>query len=251
MSTRKPWDFAFHIKGVSLDSLDMSRLAEYIKAFADLLGDGSAPKLAGIVKGSVVLRVRDCGEHPALARQRIRDAANDDAPGNAPYQKLINLMRKDGARGTIIDPGKNVLLTFAPSRTANDDAKEYILHDNGELDGVVVGIAGKDDTVHVRLQAHDGTVNSVTVRDMGLARELAGRFRLGTVRVHVHGTWKRRTDGVWEPNVVYADRIEDLDQSSAQDVFNALAAIPGNSWGALDDADALWRKIRGLDDRSH
>jgi len=251
MSTRKPWDFALHIKGVSLDSLDMARLADYMKAFADLIGDASSPKLVSIVKGSVVMRVRDCGEHPAIARQRIRDAEDDDTPGNTSYQKLISLMHKDGARGSIIDRDRNVLLAFTPTRAANDESKEYILHDNGELDGVVVGIAGKDDTVHVRLQALDDTVHSVTVRDMVLARELAVRFRYGTVRVHVHGTWKRRADGIWEPNVVYADRIEDLDQASALDVFKELAVIPNNGWNTLDDAGELWRKIRGLDDRSH
>lgn len=250
MAVRQNWDFALHIKGVSLKTLDMARLAEYIKEFAALMGEGASPKFAGIVKGSVVLRARDCNEHMGLTRQRLLSAVNDEAPGHSAYQKIENLMRKDGTRGDIIDSQKSVILSFDSRKAANDDVREIIIHDNGEIDGTVVGIAGADDTAHVRLQVHGGKVETVTVRDMALARELATRFRLGPVRVYVHGTWKRTKEGVWEPNRVYADRIEDLDSDSVHDVFRELATIPGNGWSEVKDADELWKKIRGLDDSS-
>lgn len=250
MSTRKEWDFALHIKGVSMDTLDLARLGDYMKEFASLLGQGSSPKFAGIVKGSVVMRARDCGEHPAITRNRLQQAANDEAPAHAAFSRISSLLRQDGARGQVLDRGKNVIVSFAKRTAANDDAPEVIIPDTAELDGVVVGIIGTDDTAHVKLQQHGGTVISITVRDMSLARELAKRFRLESVRIHTHGTWKRTKNGVWEPHAIYADRLEDIDQKNAHDVFTELAAVPGNGWAHTEDADALWRKIRGLDDSS-
>jgi hypothetical protein len=185
-----------------------------------------------------------------ITKNRLQQAANDEAPAHPAFTRLSSLLDQDGARGKILDREKNVIISFAPKTAANDNEPEIIVPDTAELDGVVVGIVGADDTAHVKLQLHGGSIISITVRDMPLARELAKRFRLESVRIYTHGTWKRTRNGTWEPHAVYADRIEDTDQKSAQDVFAELAAVPGNGWANTDDADALWRKIRGLDDSS-
>jgi len=247
--SKRHWDYALQIKGVSFNTLGLSRLADYMKEFALLLGEDARPTFAGAVKGSVVLRALDHGEHPVLTKSRVRQAAlKEESPGRAAYEKITLLMSRDGARGQIVDHSDNVLATFSPTKPANDEAPEIIIPDEGEIDGVVVGVSGADDTAHVRLQDTSGAIHSITVRDMTLARALATRFRGNSIRMHVHGTWKRTLAGAWEPHALYGDRFDDLDQSNAYETFLELAAIPGNGWATTEDADEVWKKIRGLDD---
>lgn len=247
--SKREWDYALHIKGVTFNTLGLARLADYMKEFALLLGEDARPTFAGAVKGSVVLRARDRSEYPVLTKSRVRQAAaNTEAPGHNAYEKISSLMRRDGARGQIVDRSDNVLATFTPRIPANDDMQEIVISDEGELDGIVVGVSGADDTAHIRLQEASGSIHSITVRDMTLARELATRFRANTVRLHVHGTWKRTAAGLWEPHALYGDRFEDLNQSDAHETFLELAAIPGNGWATTEDADEVWKRIRGIDD---
>lgn len=58
---RTDWDFALRIRGVTPRTLPMARLADYLKAWAVLLGDVNEPQFAGIVNGSAVLRASACG----------------------------------------------------------------------------------------------------------------------------------------------------------------------------------------------
>jgi hypothetical protein len=125
--------------------------------------------------------------------------------------------------------------------------QEYTVNDLGTIDGVVVGIAGTDDTVHLRIQEASGAVWSIALRDFSMARQLAGQFRADPIRVAVHGTWKRTGTGVWEPLNLYADGFELLDNKSAKAVMEELRAIPGNGWAALTDPDATWKDLRGIE----
>jgi hypothetical protein len=56
MGERADWDFALRIRGVTPQRLPMTRLAEYLKQFAELHGSERDVHFAGIVKGSAVLR---------------------------------------------------------------------------------------------------------------------------------------------------------------------------------------------------
>lgn len=248
MASRE-WDYALQIKGVTLQTLSMERIAAYLREFAALLGDSARPRLSGIVKGSVVLRAVETADQPrAVTRARVRHAANDEESSAHPiYEKINALMAQDGARGVVVDRQLAVLVEFPGSHRADVDQREYIVHDTGTIDGIVVGIGGIDDTVHVRLQEAPGVVHSVAIRDMDLARKLAVQFRGNTVRVSVHGTWCRTGDGKWNPRSLYADSVEALDQRPIVEVINDLTKIRGNGWSTLDDPEAVWREIRGGD----
>ena len=121
-----------------------------------------------------------------------------------------------------------------------------VVHDTAELDGQVISIAGQDDTVHVQLLGAGGQKSNITIRNLTVARDLAKRFRTGMVRVRVHGTWKRSSEGVWEAQKIYADGFEDLDDSSPLDVFKALREVPNNGWLKHDDPIKVWEGIRGF-----
>jgi len=251
MAKKPDWDYALRIKGVTLRTLPVSYLADYLKELVGLMGDDSRPVLDGIVRGSVVVRVKQTGDHPAHTRARLRAAANDPSgPAGKSYSRIVGYMARDGAHGEIVDHQDAVVVRFAVDRQVTPAEPELTVNDVGTLDGRVVGVVGADDTVHVRLRDHGGIEHKVVLRDLAMARELASRFRAGPVRVHVHGTWRRTVEGKWEAQQVYADRVEELDDLSAKEVFDELRAIP-TGWAAVADPLKEWASIRGLNDLHH
>jgi hypothetical protein len=245
MAKKLDWDYALRIKGTSLDTLPIAVLAEYLKEFAALIGEGARPVLNGIVRGSVIVRVRQAGEHPAYTRNRLQQAANDPlGPGGRSYTRISDLMAKNGARGDIIDRQENTVVAFPGIAESSIAEPDLIIFDTGTLDGHVVGVSGADDTVHLRLQDQGGVEHKVTLRDITMARTLAARFRAGPVRVYVHGTWKRSPDGKWEAHQVYADQVEDLDESTAKEVFDTLRSIK-TGWTDVEDPLRELAEIRG------
>jgi hypothetical protein len=244
MSTRN-WTYALKIRGSDPASLPLSKVAEYLREFSALLGDLPSVRFAGLVKGSAVLRSYVAPQDEQMVQVRLLEARTipDSLPADQ-ANKVARLLGRDGFRAELIDRKNNKVLDFVMPEAMNQAIGEVIVSDSGTLDGVVVGIQGADDTVHVRLRDSDGVESRVIFRDLIQARELAHRFRGEPVRVYVHGTWKRSPEGVWTTNNVYADRFEDLDETSALDVFEKLRAIPGNGWSDVDDPMNAWRGLR-------
>lgn len=245
-STR--WDFAMKIKGVTLDTLDMARVADYLREWAGLLGDKAKPRFAGVVKGSVVLRARQGGDHKAVVRHRLKlAAANDEAPGRDHFDRIVRLLDADGAKAAVIDRSEDVVIEFPSIRPSSLRAKEYIVNDSAEIDGIVVGVEGIDDTAHLRVQDPRGQVISMQLRDMTMARAAAGHFRGEPIRVRVHGTWRRSPEGDWSPLSLHVDSVETLDQATVAELMERLRLIPGNGWADMDstEAQSLSDDLRG------
>ena len=248
MAKKPNWDYALHIKGTNLNVLSMSAVADYLKEFSNMLGESAKPVLDGIVRGSIVLRAKQTGEHPALTRNRLVTALeNADSGSGKSYLKIQTLLARDHARAEILDKNKNVVVKFAQLEAANDHHVESIVHDTGTLDGRVISITGADDTVHIKLLNDQNQEHKVIVRDIGLARELASKFRGPMVRVHVHGTWRRDINGKWLCHSVYADSVEDLDEEPLTGVMSRLREIP-NGWLDIEEPMVEWSELRGQND---
>lgn len=248
MAKKPDWDYALRIRGVTLKTLPVGVLADYLKEFAALLGDDAKPVLDGIVKGSVIVRVKQAGEHPVYTRNRIQHAANDPlGPGGRSFKRITELMMSSGARGEIVDRQENTVVAFPIVAADEETAADLIISDVGTLDGKVVGISGADDTVHLRLLDKGAREYRIVLRDIAMAQDLAKRFRSDIVRVHVHGTWRRTSAGGWEPNAVYADRIEVLDDSTPKQVVDDLRAVR-TGWHDIKEPLKELAAIRGTDD---
>lgn len=246
MAKRINWDFALRLRGVRPDSIPMSKLAEYMADWADLLGQDAAPVFRGVVDGSVVLRAEVAPTAKNQVKNRLREAPYDDGAGRF-IKSLQRRMSRDGIMGTVIDKTKEVILRF-------DDVVEVealapiIVEDAAEIDGTVFRIQGKDATSHVGLLEYgsDRTFSVETRSDL-LARQFAENYKGPTLRVRVHGTWRRDESGQWEPYHLIADSFEVLDDQPLADVMHALREVPNNGWKSMDDPIGEWRKIRGLD----
>lgn len=248
MTKRADWDYALRLRGVDPSSIPMARLAEYLKDWAGLLGDANAPIFRGVVKGSVVLRARVDPMRKNEVHTRLRSGQTQVDPAAAKFiEKLKTLMDRDAVIGTVIDSAGDVVMEFTAHKGEEDAPREYIVPDSGTIDGVVVGIQGVDDTVHIRLQEISGAVFSVALRDLAMARKFAAHFRGDPIRVQVHGTWKRTTSGVWEPHNLLADGFEELDQTNARETMDQLRAIPKNGWAELPDPIGFWKDLRGIE----
>jgi hypothetical protein len=245
MSART-WDLELQVKGVSLETLPLARAGEYMQQLAALIGDEARPISSGVFKGSALFRARVDAGRRQITDVRLRHAYIVGSVAHSAYAKLDLMMAEDGGRGQLIDRANEVLLTFLGTKPAQPE-RDQIISDVGDLDGVVVGIAGADETAHVRLRRHDGVVVTVVVRSAELADKLASKFRKPEIRVHVHGTWRRSAAGRWEPLNVYGDSFDELEQADASTAMQSLTDIPGNGWRDFADANALWKKIRGLD----
>lgn len=241
------WDYALRIRGVTPRAMSLTRLGEYMKAYAALLGQGNEPKFAGIVKGSVLLRASIPSERQTETRKRllsVRVAANDDLM--RAHDLLVDMLATDSVSGDIEDRNGVVVIEFS-RRSLEPAQSEVIVQDTGIIDGVVVSLVGIDDTVHLRLLDSEQTSQKITVRDITEARKLARHFRGEVLRVHVHGTWKRTGEGRWEAHALYLDHFEELGGESATELLNVLSALEGNRWASMDDPQAELRRIRGDD----
>jgi hypothetical protein len=246
MATRKDWDYALILKGTIPSKLPMAKLAEYLRDWAGLLGEGNNPVFKGIVRGSVELRSKVEETRKTEAKVRLLQAKTQPDSAAARYVESLNrAMLRDSLSGRVENQQGDVILELNQAKK-RDVQPEYVIPDTGTLDGVVVSIGGIDDTVHVRIQEASGAVWSVALRDMQVARRFAACFRGDPIRVMVRGTWKRTADGLWEPHNLFADDFEELDGSSARSVMDALREIPGNGWSEMDDPVAFWKDLRGL-----
>lgn len=247
---KKPnWDYALRIKGVKRpQDIPLAKLAEYLKEFAQLMGDAQKPVYAGITKGSAFLRSAIAPNANQAVRLRLLEARSNAETSAAKHaQNIVKMMERDNTEGQIEDRHGAVILQFSPRKKTEEKAKEYLIQDTAVLDGIIVGISGVDDTAHIRLLDAAGATQNISIRDLQLARQLAKHFRAHVIRIHVHGTWKRTANGAWEPHTLYGDYFEELDNKSAKEIFQELAELPGNNWASMDDPSAFLQELRGAD----
>jgi len=243
-------EYRFRIaESFSPRTLPMERLGEYMMAFAKLLGEGESVHFQRIVEGSAVL-VADI-DPPARpkVRERVRGVRDGRGPKDAlkAFAELDEMLRRDNATGALLDDADVTVIPF-PGRLRPEPLVFGPFRQDGTLDGQVIRVGGKDDTVPVHLQ--DGTVIYTglnATRDM--ARRL-GRLIYGpTIRVHGTGVWFRAGDGSWELRSFKITDFEELDETPLQDVVDSLRQVKGNGWQDVPDpVQALLEERRGNGD---
>ena len=244
---RANWTYMLRLLRRNPERIRMDRLADYMREFAKLIGLENQPVFRGVRRASTGLKASVPASHQNAALLRVREAhARPDSKSAAALRCIEAMMGEDAIpKAELLDSSRKVLYLFhAPVLNDLTDAR---IQQAGEVDGTITGIVGADDTMHLHLRDHLGRDLRLIVRSEDLARSLLSRFRLGVVRLSIHGTWIR-TDQGWIPesNKCTVDRFEMLDDTSPLEIFEALGSIPGNGWNEVADADAAWRDLRGL-----
>ena len=167
----------FYIDAYSPETIPMAKLAEYMADFLALLGKGQRRPFRGPEKG----------QHPAGRPRRIRGRAEgDDPPARYPprqspegrklkiFEQIDKRLANDNANGRIFVEGEEsappVELLEFPGRDRPKAQTYGPITQEGNLDGILIAVGGKDETVPLRLQNGETTYTNCDTTRMIAAR---------------------------------------------------------------------------------
>lgn len=237
--------FDFRIDAWSPETLPMSRLAEYIACLARLMGSEADVHLLKVRKGSAVPEIAVGSNAEPKVLQRLALANTHDAPDDikSNWNKVNALLREDNACAVLRIKGKGgaKILEFPGRKTPLSE--EVVVHEQGELDGVVIRVGGKDATVPIWLQGEGGEkLECNATRDV--AKQLAKYLFEEPVRVAGNAKWRRSKERVWELAGFDIKSFVTLDQTPLNELITKLRAVD-TDWSSMDDPQAELRRLRG------
>ncbi len=243
-------EIRFKINAYTPATIPMSRLAEYMADFAELLGEPASVHFVRLDVGSTVLVQRIDDEALPKVLARVNDVKAGLAPSEAmSASKNINKrLKEDNADGVaMVDDGTEII-PF-PGKNQAEPNTIPTFKQRGNLDGVVISLGGRKDPVPVQIQAGDVFYRCVISR--GRARSL-GPYILGPeVRVHGVGRWYRDEDSNWILSRFTIESFEPLDDEPLSAVVARLREVQGSEWPSLPDPWAELERIRSGDDGGH
>lgn len=237
-------EYRFVIDAYTPDTMPMARLSEYMRELSQILGEPSAVHFRRLERGSTALISAIDREAAPKVRQRVVSLRRGEAPKeiNAAYEHINRLLRADNAIGVLSErkgtsPTTAVVIRF-PGREAEPEEFPAI-RQYGSVDGIVTGIRGRDETIHVTLQS-EGEQISGFVTTRAIAKQLAAKF-FEPVRLFGRGKWSRDADGNW---TLLDFKIESFDALADVPLSKALADIRAIASDWTDEAYAELDEIR-------
>jgi hypothetical protein len=242
MTMPKETQRRFKIDVFTPDTLPMARLAEYMSEFAKLLGEPDRVHFVDVERGSAVLRARiDEVAVPKVTR-RLSEAAQGqgDPVALKALKDLDEMLANDNAIGQVLDDAGAEVITFA-GRNRPKPLEYGPFREDGVLEGVVIKIGGKGESVPIWLQDSERTHRCGARRP--LARRLAKYYDGGLLRVSGTGNWMRLDTGAWQMRSFEIKAFEILDDAPLADVIQRLQSVEGADWG--EDPLAELEQLRG------
>jgi hypothetical protein len=217
------------------ETLPMGRLAQYLDAFARLLGEPGEVHLDAVRDGSAVLVAKI--DEPArpkvgdrLDRVRRGEGIKDAVKA---FGDLDELLRMDNATGQLTDANSEVIIPF-PGRDRVAPLSFGPFKQDGSLEGQVIRVGGTDDTMPVHLR-DDKVIHSGLFASPEIARRISQHFLGAVLRVHGTGTWFRGADGGWELRSFRITDFEVLDEAPLAEVVSSVRAVAGSKWNEVAD----------------
>lgn len=253
----------FYIDAYSPETIPMAKLAEYMADFAELLGKEHAVHFETVEPGSTQIVSRVEFEDVPKVRARLTEMRNGTAPKELAQlmAQIDNRLANDNATGRILfaenergvpaDVGVRVtteLLAF-PGRDRPKALRYGPFNQDGHLDGVLIGVVGKDETVSIKLQNGD-----VTYSHCDTTRTVAcdlGKHMFEPVRIYGVGRWTREADGAWTLLRFRIRHFEVLGKDNLRETVAALRAVPGSEWKHFKDPLAELDDLRRDKDELH
>lgn len=240
----KPTIFAFRIGAWTPATLPLSRLNEYLGQLVVLFGHVDHVHLTGIVAGSAVPKIAVDHAWVPRVRERLQCAKSVNAPSDVRHalERINRLLRDDNTTGSLREIGGAKILEFKGRDTPI--SQEALVTEVGVVDGVVVRVGGKDETVPVLVET-DGRdyVHCTTSREK--ARELGHHLFGAELRLTGRGLWRRDADGLWTLEKFLIESFTELRGTAIVETAEALRAVEGSGWAELDDPLEQFRRIRG------
>ncbi|CAN7243088.1 hypothetical protein [Caballeronia sp. LjRoot31] len=246
MDTRERLNF--RIDSFTPETLPMARLAQYLAHLSTLYGSDNSVHFEKLRRGSAIVQVSI--EEPAFPKvfQRLQSVKTGDPDPEAQkaFKAIDKLLRSDNAIGTISRGGKAKLLEFPGRKLPMIDP--ITIYQPTTIDGVVIKIGGRDDTIPVTLRDMEGKIVNCEIRGIAQAKELSRHFLAETLRASGPGKWSRVSSGDWILESLLIQSFEIVDEVSLDRVLDDLRQVRHNGWTDVDDPIKAWKKIRGVDD---
>jgi len=244
----------FYIDAYSPETIPLAKLGEYIADFALLLGKDNVVHFAGLEPGSTRITAHVKFEDVPKVTTRLNDIRRGNPPQDAVklFAQIDARLANDNAVGRILieedDAVAAELLVF-PGRDRKTTQSYGPFTQDGSLDGILISVGGKDETVPLRLQNGDVTyTNCDTSR--AIARDL-GKHLFEPIRVFGTGRWIRESDGAWTVKRFRVRRFDLLSDASLRDTITALRAVRGSGWAEIADPLGELTDLRHDDDKLH
>ena len=240
-------EYRFVIDAYSPDTLPMARLAEYMAELARLLGRADQVHFVRLEGGSAVLVQNVEPEAAPDVRERLRSLQQDNPPDDAAkaFANLNRYLADDNATG-ILQEGESAEVIRFPGREEPAPVTFGAFNQPGVLDGVLIRVGGRDDTVPAHL--HDGETIHVCNTARDVARRLAVHLYGPPLRVHGNGRWERDADGCWVMKRFNITSFDVLDDAPLGEVAQRLRDVEGSGWKEIEDPTAELRHLRGLEE---
>jgi hypothetical protein len=229
----------------NVESLPMARLAEYMTELARPLGEQECVHFSHLEAGSAGLV--SSIDAPAVPKvgERLQKVCEGAGPKDAmqAYKALDTLLAKDSAIATLTAEGGAELIAF-PGRTRPKPMRYGPFREDGSLDGTVIRLGGRDETIPILLRDAEG-VEYPCQATVEMSKQLAPHYRGATVRVFGSGRWVREESGSWTLLQFDISRFEVVDDSPLVEIVAKLRGIEGSEWGmdtSLGDVPGLRRE---------
>lgn len=214
--------YEFYIDAFTPASIPMSRLAEYMAGFAVLLGTEEHVRFDKLKPGSlaIVSRIEPVAQNKVKRRLDEVRFGTGPKPAMDAFRQLDDKLAADNAVGRVVR-GKAKLIEF-PGRNRPVEASVGPIVQPGTLDGEVIQIGGRDETINVHIKAGDEIHRCITTK--AIARRLAQHIFGAPVRVRGRGTSSRAESGEWKLHRFDIESFETLDETPLSKVFEGLRA---------------------------
>lgn len=236
--------YEFKLSAWAPDTLPMARLVKYLEQLSVLFGHKDSVHFLKVVKGSAIPCILvDAPAHADVERRlRMADSAEASEDANRAYRQVNVLLREDGSSATLRLKGGAKVLEFKGAKILL--AEEVVLFEQGELDGVVIRVGGRDATVPVHLEGENAQFFPCnTSRD--IAKELARHLFGEPVRVAGRGKWRRTCEGVWELVQFDIHSFQPLDATPLDQAITKLRQVQGSDWNSLENPLQELKNLRG------
>ena len=235
--------FSLRIKGFTPDTLPLSRMGEYVSALAELIGDDVQVSFERVTKGSAQLNVKinDDDADQAIGRIRLASSAEENSSSRKGYDRVQALLAGDKTSADFRQQKGAVILKF-PGEPKNV-MRLATLKEAGEINGRIIKVGGRDDTIPVSLRTPDGTIVNCTA-SVEMARKLK-QYLLEPIDVILlgEGKWKRTEKGSWE---TVDFRIIEVTEMNFDTLDSELEQVrsAGSGWDAIEDVTGELERLR-------
>ena len=236
--------YDFSLDNWTPGTLPMARLCQYLEKLSTLFGNKDAVHFDTMRKGSAILQISVDSVANESVQNRIEMLGNQDAATDIKKVKndINSMLREDKTTGHLKVKRGATIFQFPGYKAPL--INEIVVQEFGELEGEIIRVGGKDDSVPVWIQGFDGSINKC-VTTKAIARELGPLIFAEPIKVSGNGKWRRTAERVWLLEEFSIKSWEVLDCEDLQTTIEKLREIQGSGWNRMENPQLALSELRG------